>query len=70
MEKYGVNREILHEELRNEEARLMMEMSSALQDHTKTASDRSRIEQRLQQVRSKLTELDLGKNPNSSVQEP
>lgn len=70
MEKYGVNREILHEELRNEEARLMMEMSSALQDHTKTASDRSRIEQKLQRVRSKLTELDLGKNPNSSVQEP
>ena len=70
MEKYGVNKEILHEELRNEEARLMMEMSSALQDHTKTDSDRSRIEQRLQQVRSKLTELDLGKNPNSSVQEP
>jgi ABC-type phosphate transport system auxiliary subunit len=70
VEKYGVNKEILHEELRNEEARLMMEMSSALQDHTKTASDRSRIEQKLQQVRSKLTELDLGKNPNSSVQEP
>jgi len=69
MEKYGVNKEILHEDLRNEEAKLMMEMSSALQDNTKTASDRSRIEQRLQQVRSKITELDLGKNTTSSVQE-
>lgn len=69
MEKYGVNKEILHEDLRNEEAKLMMEMSSAIQDSTKTASDRSRIEQRLQQVRSKITELDLGKNTTSSVQE-
>lgn len=63
MEKYGVNKEILHEELRNEEAQLMMEMQRALTDNTKTASDRSKIEQKLQAVRAKLTELDLRKNP-------
>lgn len=61
MEKYGVNKEILHEELRAEESRLMVEMQRALQDHTKTAADRSSLENKLQAIRSKLTELDLGK---------
>lgn len=62
MEKYGVKKEILHEELRSEEARLMMEVQRSNQDGTKTASERALIENRLQEVRHKLTELDLGKN--------
>lgn len=62
MEKYGVNKEILHEELRNEESRLMMEMQRSLSDHTKTAQDRGAVESKLQAVRQKLTELDLGRS--------
>jgi hypothetical protein len=69
MEKYGVQKDILHEDLRNEEGRLMMEMQRTLRDNTKTASDRNSIEQKLQSVRSKLTELDLGKKQVFSVEE-
>lgn len=58
MDKFGVSNEVLHEELRNEEARLMQEMQYILTDHTKTASDRSAIEAKLQSIRSKITELD------------
>lgn len=69
MEKYGVQKDVLHEDLRNEEGRLMMEMQRTMRDNTKTASDRNVIEQRLQSVRSKLTELDLGKKQVFSVEE-
>lgn len=67
MEKYGVNKEILHEELRSEESRLMIEMQRSLQDNTKTAADRASLENRLQAVRQKLTELDLGKRPAHDI---
>lgn len=70
MEKYGVQKEILHEDLRNEEARLMMEKQRLMRDDsTKTASDRAAIDSKLASVRSKLTELDLGKNHGFSVEE-
>lgn len=59
MEKVGVSSEILHEELRNEEAQLMQGLQRIMSDPSKTASDRTQIELRLQQVRNKLTELDL-----------
>lgn len=59
MEKLGVRKEILHEDLRNEEANLMQQLQKIMSDPTKTASDRSSIELRLNQVRNKLTELDL-----------
>lgn len=62
MEKYGVKKNILHEELRNKEAQLMQEMQSQLTDSTKTASDRAAKEQELQTIRSKITDLDLGKS--------
>lgn len=65
MEKYGVQKEILHEELRNREAVLMQKMQQARL--TKTASEQANIEQELQSVRNKLTELDLGKTENISV---
>lgn len=60
MEKYGVNKEILHEELRSEESRLMIEMQRSFQDQTKTASEKASLENKLQAVRQKLTDLDLG----------
>lgn len=63
MEKLGVQRDIQHEGLRQEEARLMQQMQSVMNDGTKTASDRSRIEQELQSVRNKITDLDLVKEP-------
>lgn len=59
MEKLGVKKEILHEDLRNEEASLMQQLQKIMSDPTKTASDKSGIELRLNQVRNKLTELDL-----------
>jgi hypothetical protein len=60
IEKYGVSQEILYEDLRNEEARLMQRMQDDLT--TKTASQQGNIELQLQQIRNKITELDLKKN--------
>jgi hypothetical protein len=59
MEKYGVDKQIQHTGLRNEEARLMQRMQMEM---SKTAEERNieELEDRLQEVRSKLTELDLG----------
>lgn len=58
MEKYGVSKEHLLEDLRNEESKLMTEKMGSLQ---KKASNTSGLDARLQQVREKITELDLGK---------
>lgn len=58
MEKLGVQKEILHEDLRNEEAMLMQKMQGLM---TKTASqEKLQTEQRLNAVRNRITELDLG----------
>ena len=58
MEKLGVQKEILHEDLRNEEAMLMQKMQGLM---TKTASqEKLQTEQRLNAVRTRITELDLG----------
>ena len=59
MEKLGVQREILYSDLRDEEAQLMQKMQEAMFDGEKTAEDKNRLEVRLQQVRQKITELDL-----------
>ena len=59
MEKYGVKSDILYTDLRDEEAQLMTKMSEIMANPTKTAEDISSIERRLQEVRRKLTELDL-----------
>lgn len=58
MEKLGVRPEILHTELRNEEARLMQKMQSYLTDGTKTASEKSQLEQELQAIRQRIGEAD------------
>ena len=58
MDKYGIKKEILYQELRNEEALLMQRVQSDMMD--KTAEERRSFEVRLQQVRGKITELDLG----------
>jgi len=65
MEKTSQSNEILHQNLRNEEANLMQEQQKLMTNPTtKTANERHRnqaqIEDRLNDVRSKLTELDLG----------
>lgn len=59
MEKVGVSKEILYIGLRDQEAKLMQKMQSAMFDGEKTADDKSAIEVELQEVRRKLTELDL-----------
>lgn len=61
MEKLGVTKEIQHEGLRNREANLMQKMQSFMNDGEKTGEDISAIEIELQEVRQKLTELDLKK---------
>jgi hypothetical protein len=58
MEKYGTKNLDLLEGLRNEEAQLMNQMAASLADPSKTASERSDIDRRLQQVRMKIYELD------------
>ena len=61
MEKIGVQRDVLHEDLRNEEARLMREIQTCFtRPGEKTASERATLESKLSDVRNKLTELDLG----------
>lgn len=59
MEKYGVKNDILHTELRDEEAKLMAKMAEYMGDTSKTASDRSALEKKLQDIRNKITELDM-----------
>lgn len=58
MNKYAVTNEVLHEELRNEEANLMQQMQAIMANPAKVAYDQSAIESKLQQVRAKITELD------------
>jgi len=58
MEKQGVTKEILYTELRDEEANLMQQMQAMMFDSEKTASDKSALENRLQAIRNKITELD------------
>jgi hypothetical protein len=58
MEKVGVSNQEMHDNLRNEEATLMQRMSKIMTDPAKTAADRTEVENRLSQVRAKLTELD------------
>lgn len=60
MEKYGAKDEHLIESLRNEEARLMQEVSRMMTEKTASQS-LSNVEARLQSVRQKITEFDLGK---------
>lgn len=62
MEKLGIRGDILYSELRDEEARLMQLVQSAVSDNEKIAEDRVVLESRLSQIRNKITELDL-KNP-------
>ena len=63
MEKMGVSKEVLYSELRDEEAQLMQKMQEYIFDGEKTASEKSILENKLQAVRQKITELDL-KNQN------
>jgi hypothetical protein len=63
MEKLGVSKEVLYSELRDEEANLMKQVQEMLFDGEKTASERSAVENKLQIVRQRITELDL-KNAN------
>lgn len=62
MEKYGAENQTLLDGLRDEEAQLMQQMQSLMSDKTKTAADKSQLENRLQQVRHKITELDNATN--------
>lgn len=60
MEKLGLDPKRLVESLRNEEAQLMQKMSELMSlPGEKAANDRSFLEQRLQQVRAKITGIDL-----------
>lgn len=59
MEKVGVSKEILYIGLRDQEANLMQKMQAMMFDNTKTANDKSAIENELQEIRNRITELDL-----------
>jgi hypothetical protein len=64
MEKYSQDDVTLKQNLINEEAQLMQKMSRYMSMGEKTASDLSDMrssEQRLKQVRDRITEIDLGK---------
>lgn len=66
MEKFGVGGDELTLALRNEEAELMRKTAGFMSKHTKTAAEESesqRVNSRLQEVRQKLTEIDLKKSP-------
>jgi hypothetical protein len=66
MEKYGVGGDELTLALRNEEAELMQKMAGLMSRHTKTAAEEAeaqRVQARLQEVRGKLTEIDLKNRP-------
>jgi len=60
MEKVGVSNEVLHTGLRNEEANLMQRIQhlNANKEKTAAANELPQVEQRLQDVRNRLTELD------------
>jgi len=63
MDKYGTTQENLLEDLRNEEHNLTLEVMDMMNDQEKIASaEYQNKERRLQDVRVKITELDLGKN--------
>lgn len=61
MEKVGVTKDVQHIGLRNREADLMQKVQSYMNDGEKTGEDISSIQAELQEVRDKLTELDLKK---------
>lgn len=57
MDKYGASKEDLLQGLQNEEASIMQQIQKTLDPSSKTASDRSELERRLQSVKSKISEL-------------
>lgn len=64
MEKYGALNEDLLDGLRNEEHDLMLKVSRYMSIQEKTAQENSEYnntQNRLQQIRDKITELDLKK---------
>jgi septation ring formation regulator EzrA len=64
MDKFGVDESELLSGLRNEESELMTKVAAYMMIHEKTASEAteySKLENRLQQVRDKITELDTKK---------
>lgn len=66
MEKYAVDNQDLIDGLRNEEHELMIEISHYMSGQ-KTADDEqrfSRAQTRLQSIRDKITEIDLGRKNN------
>jgi hypothetical protein len=66
MEKYAVEDKDLIDGLRNEEHELMIEVSHYMSGQ-KTADDEqrfSRAQTRLQSIRDKITEVDLGRKNN------
>lgn len=66
MEKFGVGGDELTLALRNEEAELMSKVAGLVSRHTKTGSEEAesqRVQSRLQEVRQKLTEIDLKNAP-------
>lgn len=65
MEKYSQDNDLLLEQLQNEEHDLMRKMSAFMTSHEKTA-EMSQVDQRLGQVRSKITELIQAKKQNPS----
>jgi len=69
MEKYGVKDETLVNSLRDEEADLMQKMQAILASPQKTASDQRVLEQRLQVVRQKITDLDTTPEPAGATKE-
>ena len=69
MEKLGVEKEVMHHGLRSEEARLMQEIQSLLTaPHIKEAAvKKQQAEQRLMEVRAKITELDVMNTPSGEL---
>ena len=68
MDKYGTTQENLLEDLRNEEHNLTLEVMTMMKSQEKIASaEYQNKERRLQDVRAKITELDLGKNKGEDL---
>ena len=62
MDKYGTEQKDLLEGLRDEEHNLSVDIMGMMQNQEKVASaEYQNKERRLQEVRAKITELDLGK---------
>jgi len=64
MEKYGVEIDPQKQGLLQEEAKLMQEMQQLMTSNEKTAEEMNRessLQGQLSSIRSKITELDLGK---------